>query len=64
MYSKTIMEHFWLPPNIGRLPDADGEQIALCFLDEMNGTVEDARTAFRSDKLTAIAVPNTLDLKK
>jgi predicted Fe-Mo cluster-binding NifX family protein len=40
------------------------EQIARYSLGDMNGTVEEALSAFLSDKLTAIAVPNALDLKK
>lgn len=40
------------------------EQIAMYSLGEMDGTVEDALTAFLSGKLTAIAVPNALDAKK
>ena len=40
------------------------EQIAMYSLGEMDGTVEDALTAFSSGKLTAIAVPNALDVKK
>lgn len=40
------------------------EQIAMYSLGEMNGTVAEALTAFQSGKLTAIAVPNALDLKK
>ncbi|MBU2701328.1 putative Fe-Mo cluster-binding NifX family protein [Sporomusaceae bacterium BoRhaA] len=40
------------------------EQIAMYSLGEMNGTVEEALSAFLSDKLTAIAIPNALDLKK
>ena len=39
------------------------EQIAIYSLGEINGTVEDALSAFLSGKLTAIAVPNALDLK-
>jgi predicted Fe-Mo cluster-binding NifX family protein len=40
------------------------EQIAMYSLGDMNGTVEEALSAFLSDNLTAIAVPNALDLKK
>jgi predicted Fe-Mo cluster-binding NifX family protein len=40
------------------------EQIAMYSLGDMNGTIEEALSAFLSDKLTAIAVPNALDLKK
>lgn len=40
------------------------EQIAMYSLGEINGTVAEALSAFLSGKLTAIAVPNALDLKK
>ncbi|HML34921.1 NifB/NifX family molybdenum-iron cluster-binding protein [Sporomusa sphaeroides] len=40
------------------------EQIAMYSLGEMNGTVAEALAAFQSGKLTAIAVPNALDMKK
>lgn len=40
------------------------EQIAMYSLGEMNGTVAEALAAFQSGKLTAIAVPNGLDMKK
>lgn len=39
-------------------------QIAMYSLGEMNGTVEEALSAFFVDKLTVIAIPNALDLKK
>ncbi|CUH95340.1 hypothetical protein P22_1410 [Propionispora sp. 2/2-37] len=40
------------------------EQIAMYSLGEMNGTAAEALAAFQSGKLTAIAVPNALDMKK
>ena len=40
------------------------EQIAMYSLGEMNGTVEEALSAFLSGKLTAIAVPSAPDVKK
>ncbi|XEQ93868.1 hypothetical protein SCACP_27650 [Sporomusa carbonis] len=39
-------------------------QIAMYSLGEMNGTVEEALSAFLAGKLAAIAVPNALDGKK
>lgn len=39
-------------------------QIAMYSLGEMTGSVEEALSAFFAGKLTAIAVPNALDLKK